>query len=173
MIPVKGYAAQSSTTPLAPWNFNRRELGEHDVYIEILYCGVCHSDIHQARNEWNSSNYPMVPGDEIIGRVIKVGNHVKKFKTGDLVGVGVIIDSCRNCGNCKRGLEQYCKTHTVFTYNSFEMDERTPTYGGYSNQIVITENFVLNVSDKLSLAGASAFMRRHYHLFASAPLESR
>ncbi len=151
MSVTKAYAAQAATTPLTPFDFSRREPGPHDVQIEILYCGVCHSDIHQVRNEWGGSMYPMVPGHEIVGRITKVGEHVKKFKVGDLAGVGCFVDSCRVCDNCKEGLEQYCDTGMVGTYNSLEKDGKTPTYGGYSTLIVVDEQYTLKISDKLPL----------------------
>src|SRR3982074_1103790 len=119
---VLGYATHSPKDALAPYRFERREPRANDVIIEILYCGVCHSDLHQARNEWGNSIYPMVPGHEIIGRVIKVGNDVKKFKVGNLAGVGCLVDSCRECANCKKGLEQYCQNGSVVTYNGYEKD---------------------------------------------------
>ena len=150
MLATKAYAAQSATTPLTPFDFSRREPGAHDVQIEILYCGVCHSDIHQVRNEWGGSKYPMVPGHEIVGRITKVGDHVKKFKQGDLAGVGCFVDSCRVCDNCKEGLEQYCETGMIGTYNSNEKDG-TLTQGGYSTLIVVDEQYTLKVSDKLPL----------------------
>jgi alcohol dehydrogenase (NADP+) len=158
MIPTKGYAAYDATTPLKNFNFNRRDPGPHDVQIEILYCGVCHSDIHQARNEWGNSIYPMVPGHEIVGRVNKVGVDVKKFKVGDLAGVGCLVDSCRECANCKEGLEQYCENGAVPTYNGYERDKKTPTYGGYTNIIVVDEDFVLHVSDKLPLQNVAPLL---------------
>ncbi|WP_118951917.1 NAD(P)-dependent alcohol dehydrogenase [Taibaiella helva] len=148
MIATKGYAAQSAGAPLGSWNFDRREVGEHDVLFDILYCGVCHSDLHQVRNEWGNSIFPMVPGHEIVGRVKQVGSAVKRFKAGDLAGVGCLVDSCRTCENCKEGLEQYCLNGNTGTYNSIGRDG-APTYGGYSNQIVTHEDFVLHVSDKL------------------------
>ncbi len=151
MIPVKSYAAQSATTPLAPWNFNRRDVGAKDVLVEILYCGVCHSDIHQARDEWGGSFFPMVPGHEIVGRVTKVGKDVTNFKVGDLAGVGVFVDSCRVCENCKDDLQQYCEQGMSGTYNGYERDGKTPTYGGYSSQIVVDENYTLHVADNLDL----------------------
>ncbi|MBK0403222.1 NAD(P)-dependent alcohol dehydrogenase [Adhaeribacter sp. BT258] len=151
MIPAKGYAAPSATEDLKPFRFERREVGEHDVLIDILYCGVCHSDIHQARNEWGGSIYPMVPGHEIVGRISKVGSAVSKFKVGDLAGVGCFVDSCRTCESCQENLEQYCEVHNVGTYNSLEMDNKTVTYGGYSSQIVVDENYTLKVSEKLDL----------------------
>ena len=158
MIATKGYAAQSSTENLAPFNFERREVGEHDVKFEILYCGVCHSDLHQVRNEWGHSQYPMVPGHEILGRVTEVGASVKKFKEGDLAGVGCLVDSCRECDNCKKGLEQFCRNGSTGTYNGKDKHTGTVTYGGYSNQIVVDESFVLKVSDKLPLAGVAPLL---------------
>jgi uncharacterized zinc-type alcohol dehydrogenase-like protein len=158
MIPSKGYAVKSATDALGPFQFDRRDPGPHDVQFQILYCGVCHSDLHQIRNEWGNSIYPMVPGHEIVGRVTKVGDHVKKFKVGDLAGVGCLFDSCRECENCKKGLEQYCKKGSVPTYNGLEKDGKTPTYGGYSNQIVVREEFVLRISDKLPLQGVAPLL---------------
>jgi uncharacterized zinc-type alcohol dehydrogenase-like protein len=158
MTPTKGYAAQSATTDLAPWNFERRDVGPHDVQFDISYCGVCHSDLHQIRDEWGGSIFPMVPGHEIVGTVKKVGAHVKKFKAGDLAAVGCMVDSCRVCEECKNGLEQYCTgTGMVGTYNGREKDG-TPTYGGYSNTIVVHEDFVLHVSDKLSLPAVAPLL---------------
>src|SRR5690242_3371862 len=151
MSATKGYAVHNETDTLAPFDFNRRETGPHDVQIEILFCGVCHSDIHQVRNEWKNSIYPMVPGHEIVGRVTAVGSKVKKFKENDLAGVGCIVDSCRECSNCKKGLEQYCKNGSTGTYNAYEKDGKTITFGGYSKQIVVNEDFVLKISDKLPL----------------------
>jgi uncharacterized zinc-type alcohol dehydrogenase-like protein len=158
MHPVKGYAAQNPRTPLAPFNFERRELGPHDVLIDITYCGVCHSDIHMARDEWGGAIYPLVPGHEIVGRVAKVGTAVKKFKIGDLAGVGVLVDSCRTCNSCRQGLEQYCEVHWVPTYSGYEMDMKTVTYGGYSNRIVTDENYVLRISDKLNPEGVAPLL---------------
>lgn len=151
MISAKAYAAQNATSPLAPFQLERRKPGAHDVLIEILYCGVCHSDIHQVRNEWGGSKYPMVPGHEIVGRVTEVGAQVTKFKVGDLAGIGCLVDSCRTCPSCAQGYEQYCEVKFVGTYNSFEKDGKTLTQGGYSDKIVADENFVLRVSDKLAL----------------------
>jgi uncharacterized zinc-type alcohol dehydrogenase-like protein len=158
MITAKGYAAQDKQAPLAPFHFERRDPSPHDVRFEILYCGVCHSDIHQARDEWGGSIYPMVPGHEIVGRVTAVGNQVNKFKVGDLAAVGCLVDSCRTCDNCKQGLEQYCKNGAVGTYNSYEKDGKTPTYGGYSNHIVVHEDFVLHVPDNLALEGVAPLL---------------
>ncbi len=151
MTATKGYATHAATEPVVPFDFERREPGPHDVQFDILYCGVCHSDIHQVRNEWGNSIYPMVPGHEIVGRVTKVGNEVKNFKEGDLAAVGCLVDSCRECKNCKRGLEQYCKKGATGTYNAYERDGKTPTYGGYSKHIVVKEDFVLHVPGSLPL----------------------
>lgn len=155
---TKAYAAQSATVPLTPFSFDRREVGPHDVQIEILYCGVCHSDIHQARDEWGGSIFPLVPGHEIVGRVTKVGAHVKNFKPGDLAGIGCFVDSCRECPSCKAGLEQYCEVNLVGTYNAYEKDGRTPTYGGYSTQIVVDEQYTLKVSEKLPLEAVAPLL---------------
>jgi uncharacterized zinc-type alcohol dehydrogenase-like protein len=151
MLPTRGYATQGPTSDLEPFSFERREPGPQDVLIEIQYCGVCHSDIHQARNEWSNSIYPMVPGHEIVGRVARVGSSVTKFKEGDLAGVGCFVDSCRVCDNCREGEEQYCENHLVATYNGTEKDEKTPTFGGYSSQIVVDEAYTLKVPDSLPL----------------------
>jgi uncharacterized zinc-type alcohol dehydrogenase-like protein len=145
MIETKGFAAYDSKSPLKPFAFQRRDPGERDVLIDILFCGVCHSDLHQVRNEWAGSTYPLVPGHEIVGRVAKVGREVRKFKEGDTVGVGCFVDSCGKCDACKRGLEQYCQS-VVATYNTLQGDK--PTYGGYSNRIVVKESFVLKIAAK-------------------------
>jgi uncharacterized zinc-type alcohol dehydrogenase-like protein len=158
MIAVKGYAAQSPETDLAPWDFERREVGAHDVQFDILFCGVCHSDLHQIKNDWFPGIFPMVPGHEIVGRVIKVGDHVTKFKVGDLAGTGCMVDSCQVCENCKQDLEQYCLNGNSPTYNGLEQDKKTPTYGGYSNSIVVNEEFVLHISEKLNLAAAAPLL---------------
>lgn len=158
MTPVKAYAVQSAVTPLEPYSFERRDVLPHDVQIEILYCGVCHSDIHQARNEWDDSIYPMVPGHEIVGRVLKVGDHVTKFKEGDLAAVGVMIDSCRVCKNCNAHLEQYCVEGMTGTYNAIERDGITIAQGGYSTQIVTDERYVYSISDKLDLAAVAPLL---------------
>ncbi|MEP6727049.1 MAG: NAD(P)-dependent alcohol dehydrogenase [Bacteroidota bacterium] len=158
MIETKSYAAQSETSALAPWTFNRREVGPHDVQFDILFCGVCHSDLHQIKNDWFPGIFPMVPGHEIVGRVVKVGNHVKNFKVGDLAATGCMVDSCQECENCKRDLEQYCLNGSSQTYNSYERDGKTPTYGGYSNTIVVREEFVLHISDKLDLAATAPLL---------------
>jgi uncharacterized zinc-type alcohol dehydrogenase-like protein len=157
MTPTKGYAAQSAETDLAPWNFERRDVGPHDVLIDILYCGVCHSDLHAIKNDWFPGIFPMVPGHEIVGRINRVGAHVKKFKAGDLVGVGVMVDACMDCENCHNGQEQFCQVSGVQTYNNLGKDG-IPTYGGYANNIVVREEFVLTISEKLSLAGVAPLL---------------
>jgi uncharacterized zinc-type alcohol dehydrogenase-like protein len=133
-------------------------VGAHDVQIEIAYCGICHSDIHQVRDEWGGSKYPMVPGHEIVGKVTAVGAHVKKFQVGDLAGVGCLVDSCRTCPSCQRQLEQFCEKGAAFSYNSTEMDRKTITQGGYSSSIVTDEAFVLKISPKLDLAAAAPLL---------------
>lgn len=158
MIPVKAFAAMSATTVLQPFQFERRELRPHDVLVEILFSGVCHSDLHQARDEWGGSIYPMVPGHEIVGKVIKVGSHVKKFKAGNLAGVGVMVDSCRECKPCKNFMEQYCAEGMTGTYNNYERDKVTMAQGGYSTQIVCDERWVYHVSGKLNLAGVAPLL---------------
>lgn len=158
MIASIGYAAQVAKAPLAPFKFERRDPRPDDVVIEILYCGVCHSDVHQARAEWGGGIFPMVPGHEIVGRVTRVGSAVKKFKEGDLAGVGCLVDSCGSCGSCGEGLEQYCEKGSVGTYNAFEKDGKTPTYGGYANNIVVKEDFALRISDKLDLKAVAPLL---------------
>jgi uncharacterized zinc-type alcohol dehydrogenase-like protein len=155
---TKAYAAYNSKDPLAPYSFNRRDVGAHDVQIEILYCGVCHSDLHQARNEWGGSIYPMVPGHEIVGKITAVGAHVKKFKAGDIAGVGVIVDSCGVCKNCNHDLEQYCIEGATGTYNGYERDGKTIAQGGYATQIIIKENFVHHISPKLNLKAVAPLL---------------
>lgn len=158
MLPTRGYATQGPKSRLEPFDFTRRDPGAHDVLLQIDYCGICHSDIHQARGEWGNSIYPMVPGHEVTGRVTRVGPSVTKFKEGDLVGVGCFVDSCRTCPSCKDGQEQFCEKQLVFTYNSTEMDGKTPTYGGYSNQMVVDENYVVRIPSTLSLSGAAPLL---------------
>lgn len=150
-LPSRAYAAQSATSELAPWNFERRAVGLHDILIEIRYCGVCHTDIHFLKNDLGFTVFPIVPGHEIVGTVTKIGDHVKKFKVGEVVGVGCLVESCRTCTNCKEGEEQYCLNGAVYTYNGTEKQTGNNTYGGYANQIVVNEDFVLHVSDKLPL----------------------
>lgn len=152
MEKVKSYAALSSDSPLQHHEIYRRELNQNDINIDIMYCGVCHSDIHMARNEWNNtSKYPMVPGHEIIGRVREVGAEVTKFKKGDIVGVGVYVDSCEKCDNCKTGKDHYCENGIVLTYNSYEYGTSNITYGGYSKSIIVKENYVILIPDNMNL----------------------
>lgn len=158
MIPVNAYAAQSKTSALAPFNFERRDVGPRDVQVEILYCGVCHSDLHQARDEWGGSIYPMVPGHEIVGKVVSVGKEVTNFKAGDIAGVGVMVDSCRVCKNCRQDLENYCVEGMTGTYNAIERDGKTIAQGGYSTQIVVDEKYVLHVSEKLDLKAVAPLL---------------
>lgn len=158
MLPTRGYATHGPKSKLEPFNFERRQPGPNDILLQIDYCGICHTDIHQARGEWGNSTYPMVPGHEITGRVARAGARVTRFREGDLVGVGCFVDSCRTCSSCKEGLEQYCEQHLVFTYNATEKDGKTPTYGGYSNQIVVDENFVVRIPSTLPLAGAAPLL---------------
>ena len=159
MIPTKAYAATSGEAPLAPFAFNRRVPGARDVQIEILFCGVCHSDLHTARGEWPGTVYPVVPGHEIVGRVVATGKDVTKFSNGDLAAVGCLVDSCRTCPSCAAGLEQYCETGMVMTYNS--PDAHMPgamTFGGYSTAIVVDEDFVLRLSPRLDPAAAAPLL---------------
>jgi len=154
-----GYAAFDTKSPLRPWSFDRREPGPHDVVVEIAYCGICHSDIHQVRDEWGGSIYPMVPGHEIVGTVTAVGAEVTKFAVGDLAGVGVMVDSCRVCANCKADLENYCMKSFVGTYNAKGYDGAI-AYGGYSNNIVCDERYVHTISPKFGdkLAGVAPLL---------------
>jgi uncharacterized zinc-type alcohol dehydrogenase-like protein len=158
MIETTGYAAHSSTSPLTPFSFNRRDPGPQDVQIDILYCGVCHSDLHTVRNEWTNTNYPVVPGHEIVGRVTKVGAKVRKFKEGDLAGVGCLVNSCRQCESCKAGLEQYCEVEPIYTYNGPDKQLGGMTYGGYSKTVVVDEDFVLRVPTNLDLAAVAPLL---------------
>lgn len=156
---TKSYAAQSATSPLAPHAIQRRQPTQEDVVIEILYCGVCHSDLHMARNEWKIAAYPVVPGHEIVGRVTQVGQNVTKFKVGDLAAVGCMVDSCRTCEYCKQGMEQYCAVGFTGTYNG--VDQHIPgqmTYGGYSERVVVAESFALKVPANLDLAATAPLL---------------
>jgi len=150
-LPSKAYAAMASSENLVPWNFTRRRPRPHDVLVEIKYCGICHTDIHFVRNDFGMSVYPLVPGHEIVGVVKEVGDHVSKFKVGDTVGIGCLVDSCRECENCKQDLEQYCLNGATYTYSIEEKHGDGITYGGYSNQIVCDEDFVLKIDSKLPL----------------------
>src|SRR5580692_3388319 len=155
---VKAYATSDAKSPLGATTISRRQPAESDVQIEILYCGVCHSDLHFARNEWGFTQYPAVPGHEIVGRVTAVGDGVKKFKVGDTVGVGCLVDSCRTCPNCRTGLEQFCDNGMVMTYGSIDKHLGTPTLGGYSQSIVVTEDFVLRMPANLNPAAAAPLL---------------
>ncbi len=157
-LPTPCYAAPSANAALTPWSMDRRDPGPNDVLIEILFCGICHSDIHQAREEWGSAIFPMVPGHEIVGIVRRVGSSVARWKEGDQVGVGVFIDSCRTCASCRGGEEQYCDEGMTATYNALERDGKTPTYGGYSTQITVDENYVVRIPAGLSAAGAAPLL---------------
>lgn len=158
MYPTYGYAARDARTPLAPFEFQRRDLREHDVRIDVQFCGVCHSDLHQARDEWRNSMYPVVPGHEIVGRVAEVGPGVTGFKVGQLVGVGCLVDSCRTCASCDEGLEQYCENGFVGTYNGVDRVTGETTFGGYSTQLVVDEAFVLRVPENLDLAATAPLL---------------
>jgi uncharacterized zinc-type alcohol dehydrogenase-like protein len=158
MFEARGYAVHGATSPLVPFRFKRRAPGSHDVRIEILYSGICHSDLHQARNDWSNALYPMVPGHEIVGRVVEVGNEVKKFKVGDYAGVGCMVDSCRHCSACSENLEQYCEEGATWTYNSKERGSEELTFGGYSDQIVVEERFVVKVSAGLDLKAVAPLL---------------
>jgi uncharacterized zinc-type alcohol dehydrogenase-like protein len=158
MIKTQGYAAFSATTPLTPFRFDRRDPGPRDVQIEILFCGVCHSDLHTVRSEWEGTIYPMVPGHEIVGRVVKVGAEVKSFREGDVAAVGCMVDSCQHCASCADGLEQYCENGLTGTYGGVEKETGQPTRGGYSERIVVDEKFVLHLSEKLDPAAAAPLL---------------
>lgn len=158
MIPAKGYVAQNAKSPLGPFTFQRRDPLPQDVQLEILYCGVCHSDLHQVRDEWSGTVYPCVPGHEIVGRVVKTGRDVKKFKEGDLAAVGCMVDSCRECQNCKDGYEQFCEKEMVLTYNSPDKHLGGVTMGGYSDTIVVDQAFTLRVPKSLDPAAAAPLL---------------
>ncbi|MFT3990221.1 MAG: NAD(P)-dependent alcohol dehydrogenase [Luteolibacter sp.] len=158
MTPALGYASKSATDSLKPFNFERRDPTARDVEIEILFCGVCHSDLHQARNEWQNTVFPCVPGHEIVGRVTRVGSYVSKFKVGDLAAVGCMVDSCQECPNCKAHLEQFCEKGATFTYNGADKHTGGHTFGGYSNSIVVDESFVLKVPEHLDLAATAPLL---------------
>jgi uncharacterized zinc-type alcohol dehydrogenase-like protein len=158
MAKFAAFAAAAPGAPLAPFTVERREAGPRDVELDVLFCGVCHSDIHQARDEWGGGIFPMVPGHEIIGRVVRTGREVGRFAVGDLVGVGCMVDSCHECQPCRQDLEQFCEKGAAFTYNSTELDRRTPTYGGYSTRVVVEERFVLKIPAGLDPAGAAPLL---------------
>ena len=155
---TRGYAALKAKEPLTSFTFERRELRPRDVALEILFSGICHSDIHQAREEWGPAIFPMVPGHEIVGRVIEIGSQVSKFKIGELIGVGVFVDSCRNCSSCLQGLEQYCLEGMTGTYNAMERDGKTVAYGGYADKFVVDEDYAVHVPANLDLAGVAPLM---------------
>ena len=155
---VPAYAAATAGAPLGPFTVERRDLRPDDVQLDILFCGICHSDIHQARDEWSGGRFPMVPGHEIVGRVTRVGPKVTKFKVGDLAGVGCMVDSCGRCDPCRRGTEQFCTQGAAWTYNSTEIDRTTPTYGGYSTAIVVREAFALRIPAGLDPAGTAPLL---------------
>jgi len=158
MLVCTGFAASSATEKLGKISFNRRDVGAKDVQIEILFCGVCHSDLHFARNEWNFTVYPACPGHEIVGKVVKLGAEVTKFKLGDHVGVGCLVDSCRTCSACQKGLEQYCEKGQIGTYGGTEPVIGGPTYGGYSDSIVVDQDFVLTIPEGMDLAAAAPLL---------------
>jgi uncharacterized zinc-type alcohol dehydrogenase-like protein len=158
MQKIHAWGALAAGKPLAPMTIERREPGPHDVVLEIQFCGVCHSDIHQVRDEWSGALFPMVPGHEIIGRVTRLGGEVSKFKIGDLAGVGCLVDSCRACAPCAEGLEQFCEKGAALTYNGTEMDRKTPTYGGYSTLMVVDERYALRIPPGLDPAAAAPLL---------------
>jgi len=158
MFQVRGYAVNDARSPLAPFRFERRDPGPFDIRIEILYSGICHSDLHQARNDWGNSRYPMVPGHEIVGRVAEVGKEVTGFKAGDLAGVGCMVDSCRQCSACRENLEQYCEKVPTLTYNDVERGSDKLTFGGYSEQIVVDEHFAVRISPSLDLKAVAPLL---------------
>ncbi len=158
MPEVKAWAAPSATEPLGPTRIQRRDPGPEDVLIDIVFSGVCHSDIHQARDEWGGSLFPMVPGHEIAGTVSAVGAGVSKYKVGDRVGVGCFVDSCRTCESCREGFEQYCENRMIATYNGLEKDGSTPTYGGYSTQVVVDQNYVCSIPENLPFDAAAPLL---------------
>jgi uncharacterized zinc-type alcohol dehydrogenase-like protein len=158
VLPTRGYAAYGAQEPLKPFAFERRDPKPTDVLLEILFCGVCHSDLHTARNEWGRTAYPCVPGHEIVGRVVKVGRQVSKFREGDLAAVGCLVDSDRVCQNCRAGLEQFCEQGPILTYNSTDPHTGDTTYGGYSKSIVVDQDFVFRLSPKLDPAAAAPLL---------------
>lgn len=158
MMKARGYAAESATSGLAPMNFDRRDPRPDDVAMEILYCGICHTDIHFVQNDWGRTNYPVMPGHEIVGRVTAVGDKVAQFKIGDIVGVGCMVDSCRTCSACEEGLEQYCLNGMTPTYNGYDRQDQSLTRGGYSNAIVVSERFVVRVPPQLDIASAAPLL---------------
>lgn len=167
---VLGYAAQSAKTPLAPYRFVRRDVRSSDVVIDILFCGICHSDLHKVNDDWGNTHFPVVPGHEIVGRVVACGSNVSRFREGDLVGVGCIVDSCRVCPECRAGHEMFCEKGATITFDSLEQDKKTWTYGGYSTNMVVDERYVLRIPSGLDLAGRPAAVRWDYHVLSFAPI---
>ncbi len=155
---ILGYVAHSALAELEPYRFERRDMRADDVVIDILYCGICHSDVHQAHDDWNNTIFPVVPGHEIIGRVERIGQNVTRFKPGDHVGIGCMVDSCQHCAACKQGLEQYCEEVPTYTYNSIDRQDQMPTFGGYSEKIIAPEKFVLRIPEGLDLKGAAPLL---------------
>lgn len=170
---TKTYAAFNETDPLAPHTIERRHLHAKDIFIDIEYCGVCHSDIHTAKGDWGKPNYPVVPGHEIIGRVKEIGSDVTKFKVGDLVGVGCMVESCQHCHSCDEGLEQYCENGFTGTYNSKNSKHGGITYGGYSENIVVEEDFVLHVPENIDVKACAIVVCGNYNLVSFASLECK
>lgn len=156
--PVHGYAALWADADLVPWSFERRDLRRDDVEVDVLFCGICHSDIHHVRNDWGGETYPIVPGHEIVGTVTRVGPEVARYRAGDTVGIGCMVDSCRHCHACERHLEQYCENGMTLTYAAKDRHDGSPTYGGYSNRIVVSEQFVFGVPEGLPLAGVAPLL---------------
>lgn len=156
--PAHGYAAHSADTDLTPWSFERRDLRPDDIAIDILFCGVCHSDIHTARSDWADEDYPVVPGHEIVGKVAEIGAEVTNYKVGDMVGVGCMVDSCQHCEACSQDLEQYCANDKTPTYGGFDQRDGSPTYGGYSSKIIVNEKFVLRIPEGLDPAAAAPLL---------------
>lgn len=157
MMMTNGYAALAAKKPLQPFSFERRDVGAHDVLIRISHCGICHSDIHQARNEWGNSIFPMVPGHEIVGTVMQIGTSVTRFRVGDTAGVGCFVDSCRTCASCREGQEQYCESGMLLTYSGRDKNDQV-TQGGYSDKIVVDEQYTLRIPQILSPAGAAPLL---------------
>ena len=164
---VRGYAAMKAQASMTPWEFERRDLGAHDVSLDIKYSGICHSDIHQVREEWGPAIFPMVPGHEIAGIVSQIGSAVTKFKVGDRIGVGVFVDSCRKCASCLKGLQQYCIEGMTGTYNQLERDGKTPAMGGYANVMVINEDYAVTIPKNLSLDGVTSSLRWYHFVFSN------
>ena len=174
MSEVKAYAAHAEKENLKPLDIQRRDIQSDDVEIDILYCGVCHSDIHTVHNDWGGTKYPVVPGHEIVGRVLQVGDNVTTYKEGDLVGVGCMVDSCQTCDSCKEGLEQYCENGAVMTYNGEDKHLGGHTFGGYSEKIVVDKEFVLSIPENIDIqSNCSIIMCRNYYMVTFTTLECK